>query len=155
MSIKTAAKALVGAVSLGAATALGFLPHTDPWFNVLTGVVAVAGTYGIFQVPNKKQTPREEAIGAAVGAVATDLASSFTGKWDPAAGATLGRATEAIAPAKTFPAAQVAAVTALPAADPPVTDAPAPTVTPVYTPPAEPAPAAETSPAPEPTPPSV
>jgi hypothetical protein len=47
------AKAIAGAVALAGSTALGFLPHTDPWFNILTGVVAVLGIYGIYAIPNK------------------------------------------------------------------------------------------------------
>lgn len=47
------AKAIMAAVVTAASTGLGFLPHTDPWFNVLTGVVAVAGIYGVYAVPNK------------------------------------------------------------------------------------------------------
>jgi hypothetical protein len=47
------AKAIAGGVALAATTALGFLPHTDIWFNILTGVVAILGTYGIYAIPNK------------------------------------------------------------------------------------------------------
>jgi hypothetical protein len=47
------AKTIAGGVALAATTALGFLPHTDVWFNILTGVVAILGTYGIYAIPNK------------------------------------------------------------------------------------------------------
>lgn len=48
------AKTIMAVLATGSATGLGFLPHTDPWFNILTGVLAVAGVYGVYAVPNKQ-----------------------------------------------------------------------------------------------------
>lgn len=62
LHLSKAAKAVVAGVSLAASTAVGFLPHNDIWFNILTGVLAIAGTYGVYQWPNKTVTDAETAV---------------------------------------------------------------------------------------------
>lgn len=87
--IAKAAKAVAGGVALAASTALGFLPHTDVWFNILTGVVALLGTYGIYAIPNKVLA--EDVLGllgkvlpADVVAKIAPLVESATAAVDPA-----------------------------------------------------------------------